>query len=398
MKHTQSVIVGYVRTPFAKASPPRSGKPPGRFADIDPVDLQVPLINTLLERTGLDPIHIKKILTGVVHQEGSQGLNISRLNVLHEKCNLPQSVGGTTVDRFCGSSMETIAMADAFLARNPQHVYICTGVQSMSQIPMGGMNPHLNPDVHGGNAAGFMDMPATAENLAKKYNIGREEQDIFAARSHEKTARAQRNGHFKDEIVSIKGLDHDDGVRQDTSPDKLSKLKPLKSAESGGTVTPGTSSQITDGASAIMLTSALMATRHNLPVLAHIVSFGESGCAPEIMGIGPVEAIKDAFNKAGLSMEDMNYVELNEAFAAQSLAVLKELENQGMAIPEDKLNVDGGAIAMGHPLGASGARLVGHVAETLRRENGRYGLATMCIGGGQGVAMVVENPAYKPGL
>ncbi len=394
--HNQAVIVDYVRTAFAKASPPGSGKAPGRFADLDPVDMQVPLINAMLRRTGLDPAHINKVLTGAVHQEGTHGLNIARLNVLHEECKLPKEVGGTTIDRFCGSSMEAIALADALIGRNPEHFYICTGVQSMSQVPMGGLNPHLCPQVHSGNAAGFMDMPATAENLAQKYGIERTEQDNFALRSHSLAAQGQDNGHFKNEIIPVKGLDYDDGVRRDTTAESIARLNPIKAAESGGTVTAANASQMTDGASAVLVTSALMAVRHKLPVLARIVAFGESGCAPEIMGIGPVDAIKDAFNKSGLSMQDMDFVELNEAFAAQSIAVLRELKNQGMQIPNEKVNVDGGAIAMGHPLGASGARLVGHVAETLRRENGRYGLATMCIGGGQGVAMIVENPHYKP--
>lgn len=394
-----SVIVGYCRTPFAKAAIPGTGKAPGRFADVDPVDMQVPLINELLKRAGLDPTHVKKVLTGAVHQEGDQGLNIARLNVLHKDSKLTNATGGTSIDRFCGSSMEAIAMADAFIARNPNHVYICTGVQSMSHIPMGGFNPHLNSGVHDGNAAGFMDMPTTAENLAEIYKISRKEQDEFSLRSHQRAAAAQDAGHLKKEIVPIAGLDHDDGVRRDSTLEGLAKLKPVaKAAEAGGTVTAASASQITDGASAVMVTSEAFAKENNLPVLARIIAFGESGCAPETMGLGPVEAAKDALAKAGLTMDDIDVIELNEAFAAQSLAVLKEWEKQGMGVDQSKVNVDGGAIAMGHPLGASGARLVGHVAEVLNREGKRYGLATMCIGGGQGVAMIVENPNAAPGL
>jgi len=387
-----AVIVGYVRTPFAKAAVPESGKPPGRFADIDPVDLQVPLINELLERTGLDPSAVTKVLTGAVHQEGSMGLNIARLNVLHEDCLLPNTVGGTSIDRFCASSLEAISFADGLIARNPNAVYICTGVQSMSQVPMGGRNPHLNGKVHSGNAAAFMDMPSTAGNLAKIYNISRTEQDEFAVRSHQRLLAAQKAGHFKDEILPIAGLDHDDGGRPDSTVEGLAKLR----AVAGDSVTAANASQITDGGSAVMVTSEAFAIENSLPVLGRILAVGESGCAPEIMGLGPVEAAKEALDKAGLNMEDMDVIELNEAFAAQSLAVIKEWEKQGMNIDMDKVNVDGGAISMGHPLGATGARIAGHVTEVLRRENKRYGMATLCVGGGQGMAMIIENPSFKP--
>ena len=392
-----AVIVGYARTPFAKAAIPGSGKPPGRLADVDPVDLQVPLINTLVERSGIDPNDVTKVLTGCVHQEGDQGLNIARLNVLHEDCVLPETVGGTSIDRFCASSLEAIAFADALIARNPDAVYICTGVQSMSHIPMGGFNPQLNDKVHSGNAPAFMDMPFTAENLAEKYSVTRQEQDAFAVRSHKLHAAAAAAGRFHDEIVPINGLYADDGVRADSNVESLAKLKPVaKALENGGSVTAATASQITDGASAVMVTSESYAQANNLPVMARIISIGESGCAPEIMGIGPVEASKQALAKAGLTMDDMDFIELNEAFAAQSLAVMHEWDKQGMAADIDKVNVNGGAIAMGHPLGATGARLAGTLALELQKANKRYGLATLCIGGGQGMAMVIENPSYKP--
>lgn len=392
-----AVIVGYARTPFAKAAIPGSGKPPGRLADVDPVDLQVPLINKLLEDTGLDPKHVTQVLTGCVHQEESQGLNIARLNVLHEDCKLPNTVGGTSIDRFCASSLEAIAMADAFVARNPNEVYICTGVQSMSRIPMGGLNPHLNKKVHDGNPAAFMDMPFTAENLAEIYKIPRKDQDAFAIRSHDRHAAAAKAGRFADEIVPINGLDHDDGVREGGTVEGLAKLKPVAKDESeGGTVTAATASQITDGASAVMVTSEAFAKENNLPVMARILSVGQSGCDPEIMGIGPVEASKKALEKAGLTMDDIDVIELNEAFAAQSLSVMKEWEKQGMAPDMEKVNVNGGAIAMGHPLGATGARLAGTLALELQKANKRYGMATLCVGGGQGMAMIIENPNFKP--
>lgn len=399
VKPNRSVILDYVRTPFARAAIPGSGKAPGRFAEVDPVDMSVPLINALLERTGVNPDHVKKVLTGAVHQEYSQGLNIARIIVMHKDCNLTDKTGGTSVDRFCGSSLETIAMADGFLARDPDAVYICTGVQTMSHIPMGGTNPYLNSGVHEGNAAGFMNMGITAENLATKYNISREQQDEFSVNSHKKMAEAQEKGHFDNEIIPINGLDHDDGVRADSSVEGIGKLRTVfKSEDAGGTVTAANASQITDGAAAVMVTSEAYAEANSLPVKAVILGYGESGVAPEVMGLGPVEASKEALKRAGLTMDDIDAVELNEAFAAQSLSVLEEWERQGMGIDADKVNLDGGAIAIGHPLGASGARIVGHLAEVLQRTNKRYGLATMCIGGGQGVAMVIENPNAAPKL
>ncbi len=397
MKPGYSVIVDYARTPFARAATPGTGKKPGQFADVDPADMMMPLINTLLDRSGLDPRHVKNVLAGVVHQEFSQGLNIARLAVLHPACKLEKTTGGTSLDRFCASSMQAVAIADAFLARNPDHVYICTGVQSMSQVPMGGINPSLNASIHDGNATAFMDMGTTAERLATLYAIPRAAQDEFSASSHKKAARAQDNGFFRSEIVPLKGLDRDDCVRADSSAAALAKLKPVfRALEDGGTVTPGSSSPITDGASAMMVTSEAFAEANRLPVKARILSFGECGLAPEIMGLGPVEASKDALRKAGLTMRDMQAVELNEAFAAQSLAVLEEFNRQGMAVDPAIVNIDGGAISIGHPLGASGIRIVGHLAEIMARDNLRYGLATMCVGGGQGTAIVLENPRYIP--
>lgn len=385
-----AVIVDYVRTPFAKAS----GKVPGKLSDVEPVDMMVPLINALIERTGIDPASVEKVLTGAVHQEYTQGLNIARLAVLHKDSVLPLSVSGTTLDKFCGSSMEAIALADGLLARHPDAVYICTGVQSMSQIPMGGYNVTLNENVMAGNATGFMDMGITAENLAKHYDITRTAQDHFATLSHSKAFNARAAGAFADEIIPLNNISEDDGIRDSTTPEKLAKLPTaFKDKNEGGTVTAATSSQITDGATAVAVTSEAFARANNLPVKARILAFGESGCAPEIMGIGPVEASKNALKKAGLTMDDIDVVELNEAFAAQALAVLSEWEKQGMGVDISKVNLDGGAIALGHPLGASGARIVGHLANVLQRENKRYGLATMCIGGGMGVAMVIENPA-----
>jgi acetyl-CoA acyltransferase len=394
-----AVIVDYARTAFAKAAIPGSGKAPGRLADLDAVDLQIPLINALLERTGLDPNRVESVLTGCVHQEEVQGLNIARLNVLSNECNLPHSVCGSSVDMFCASSLKALHMAAGFTALDPDNVYICTGVQSMSRVPMGGINPQLNKNIHTyeGDSRAFMNMATTAENLAELHGITRAEQDAFTVRSHQLHASAADAGRFEAEIIPVKGLAYDDGVRRDTTVEGLARLKPVaRAAEAGGTVTAGTASQITDGATAAIVTSEAFARENNLPVLARMIAFGEAGCAPEIMGIGPVEASRKALKKAGLTLADMDFIELNEAFAAQSLSVIKEWEKQGMAPDISKINVNGGAIAMGHPLGATGIRLAGTLALELKKANKRYGLATLCIGGGQGMALIIENPDFQP--
>ena len=390
----QAVIVDFARTPFARAIEPTAGKnKQGKLAHVLPDDMLVTLVKTLLDRTHVNPADVETLYTGCVHQEAEQGLNMARLVVLNPDSGLPQSVGGVTVDRFCGSSMHVIGDAKNAILAGEADVILCTGVQSISRIPLAGWNPMLNPKVYGGNPKGFINMGITAENLARQYHISRKDQEAFAFNSHQKAFKAQQQNNFKDEIIPIAGLDHDDAVRGDTTLEQMAGLKPA--FEKDGSVTAATSSPHTDGASAVLLTSEEYAQAHNLPVLAHIKSFAGSGCAPEIMGIGPVEASKKALKRAGLTMADMDFVEINEAFAAQCLAVLQEFDKQGMPIPLEKLNVDGGAIALGHPLGASGARLTGKSARLLQRSGKRYALATMCIGGGQGVAIILENPNPK---
>ncbi|MAQ70985.1 MAG: acetyl-CoA C-acyltransferase [Alphaproteobacteria bacterium] len=297
------------------------------------------------------------------------------------------------MDMFCASSMEAIAFADALSARNPNDVYIVTGVQSMSQVEMGGFNPMFSEDVLNSNPANFLSMGNTAENLVEIYGITRKEQDEFAVASHRKMAEAQSKRHFDNETVPISGVNEDDGVRADSTVKAAGKLG--GAFRNGGSVTAANSSQVTDGASAVMVTSAAFAEENNLPVKAVILSTGETGLAPMVMGLGPVEASNEALKKANLTMEDIDVIEVNEAFAAQVLACVKEWDKQGVKIDMDKVNVDGGAIAIGHPFGATGARMVGHLSEILNRENKRFGLATLCIGGGQGKAMVIENPNYK---
>lgn len=387
----QPVIAGFVRTPFARAVEPTSGSSKrGRLAPILPDEMLVKLVHALLERTGVNPNDVETLLTGCVHQEAEQGLNMARLVVLHPESGLPHSVGGVTVDRFCGSSMHVIADAKNAILAGEADVVICTGVQTISRVPMAGWNPMLNPQIYEGNAKGFLNMGVTAENLADRYQISREAQEAFALNSHQKAAKAQENGAFQREIVEVGGLNYDDGIRKDTTLEQMAGLKPA--FKQGGSVTAATSSPHTDGAAAVLVTSEEYARQHNLPILARIKAFAGSGCEPEIMGIGPVEAIKKALKRAGLSIQDIDIFELNEAFAAQCLAVLQEMDKQGIPIPPEKLNLHGGAIALGHPLGASGARITGKAASLLQATGKRYAVASMCIGGGQGVAIVLENP------
>jgi acetyl-CoA acyltransferase len=268
-------------------------------------------------------------------------------------------------------------------------VILCTGVQSISRIPLAGWNPMLNPQIYDGNPKGFINMGITAENLAEHYQIARQAQEEFAFRSHQKAGQAQEAGLFQDEIVAVGGIDTDDTIRKETTLAQMAGLKPVFKQD--GSVTAATSSPHTDGAAGVIVASEEYARQHNLPMLARVKAFASSGCAPEIMGIGPVEAIKKVLKRANLTMADMDIVELNEAFAAQCLAVLQELEKQGMPVPLEKLNLDGGALALGHPLGASGARLSGKAAQLLKRTGKRYALASMCIGGGQGVALILER-------
>lgn len=391
---THAVIVDFVRTPFAKAIEPTSASPKkGRLAHVLPDDMLASLVKNLLDRTGVNPGDVESLLTGCVHQEAEQGLNMARLVVLNPHSGLPHTVGGITVDRFCGSSMHIVGDAKNAILAGEADVMICTGVQSISRIPLAGWNPMLNPNVYEGNPKGFINMGITAENLAERYQISRAAQEEFAWHSHQKAAHAQEAGHFKSEIIATGGLDYDDTVRKESTLEQMATLKPA--FLQNGSVTAATSSPHTDGAAAVMVTSEEYAKQHNLPVLARIKAFAGSGCAPEIMGIGPVEAIKKALQRVQLSMQDIDIVEINEAFAAQCLAVLQEMEKQGMPIPLEKLNIDGGALALGHPLGASGARLTGKAASLLQRTGKRYAVASMCIGGGQGVAIVLENPNPK---
>jgi len=373
------VIAGYCRSPFTPAAK-------GRLSKVRPDDLAAQVVKGLVARTGVNPIDIEDLILGCGFPEGEQGMNVARL-VVH-LAGLPLSVAGLTVNRLCGSSMQAIHIAAGAIQLNAGHVFICAGVESMSRIPMGGFNFMPNPALHESFPQAYIAMGDTAENLALQYHIERPEQEDFALASQRKAYEAQQQGRFADEIVPIvtsanETVAADGCLRPDSTAADLAKLTPAFQAN--GTVTAGTSSPLTDGAAAVLVCSEEYADAHRLPKLARIKATAVSGCAPEIMGIGPVGATQKALQRAGLELDDIDIVELNEAFAAQSIAVLK-----AMPIPLGKLNPDGGAIALGHPLGASGARITGKAASLLHREHKRYALATMCIGGGQGIATILE--------
>lgn len=372
------VIAGYVRSPFHLAYK-------GALAKVRPDDLAANTILGLVEKTGVKAEDVEDIVMGCAFPEGEQGFNVARLVGL--LADLPLSVGGMTVNRFCGSSMSAIHYAAGQIAMGAGDVFICAGIESMSRVPMTGFNPMPNPALMAKSAA-YLGMGDTAENVAKKYDLSREEQDAFALKSQEKAAAAIEAGKYKDEIVPYTlpdgtVVDADGTPRPGTTAEALAGLK--LAFDENGTVTAGTSSPLTDGATAVLVCSADYAKANGLTVMAKIKSMAISGCAPEIMGIGPVGASQKALERAGLTIDDIDIVELNEAFASQSIATVRDL-----GVSEDKLNIDGGAIAIGHPLGATGARIVGKAAQLLQREGKKYSLSTQCIGGGQGIATILE--------
>jgi acetyl-CoA acyltransferase len=344
------------------------------------------VIGALVERSKIDPKEIEDVIVGCAIPEGEQGLNIGR--IVGFLAHLPLNVAGATVNRFCGSSMQAIHMAAGAIQLDAGEAFICAGVESMTRVPMTGFNPLPHPGLAKEYPQAYISMGQTAENVARKYQVTREQQQDFAIKSHRKAAEAQAAGKLKDEIVPIKGkdgaIDQDGCIRADTTQETLSGLAPAFDAQ--GSVTAGTSSPLTDGAAAVLVTTEEYANRNNLPVLARLKSIAVAGCAPEIMGIGPVPAAQKALKRAGLAIKDIDIVELNEAFASQAIAVMREL-----GIDEAKTNLDGGAIALGHPLGATGARITGKAASLLKREGKRYALATQCIGGGQGIATILER-------
>ena len=372
------VIAGYARSPFTLARK-------GALAKVRPDDLTAQVIKALIERTGVDPKAIEDVIVGCAFPEGEQGLNVARL--ISFLAGLPQEAAGTTVNRFCGSSMQSIHQAAGAIQMKAGEAFICAGVESMTRVPMGGFNTLPNPKLLKEYPQAYVSMGITAENLAKKYGIDRKAQEEMAVESHAKALAAQKAGKLKDEIVAIvdgnNRVELDGCIRPETTAEGLAGLNPA--FDEKGTVTAGTSSPLTDGASATLVCSEDFAKAHGLKVLARIKSVAVAGCAPELMGIGPVPATKKALERAGLKLGDIDIIELNEAFAAQAMACVAEAKYD-----MKKVNLDGGAIALGHPMGATGARITGKAASLLKREGKQFALATQCIGGGQGIATVLE--------
>ena len=375
---TNAVIAGYVRSPFTPARK-------GALAKVRPDDLAAQVVKGLVKKTGIDPKAIEDLILGCAFPEGEQGFNVARLITF--LADLPRSVGGVTVNRFCGSSMQSIHQAAGAIAIGAGDVFICAGVESMTRVPMMGFNPLPNPELYKTMPEAYMGMGDTAENVAAKYKLSRSDQEAFAVESHKRAASAQAAGKFVDEIIPIQtkdGVVSEDGcIRAETTAESLADLKPAFKAD--GVVTAGTSSPLTDGASAVLVCSEEYATQNGLTPIARIKSVAVDGCLPEIMGIGPVGASKKALSRAGLSAADIDVTELNEAFSSQAMASISDLGLDGT-----KVNIDGGALALGHPLGATGARIVGKAASILKRDGGKYALASQCIGGGQGIATILE--------
>jgi acetyl-CoA acyltransferase len=388
------VVALALRTPGGRAKK-------GTFRQTRPDDLGAAVIRALLERApNLDPARIGDVVFGCAMPEGEQGMNVGRNLVL--LAGLPDSVPGMTVNRFCSSGLESISIAAAEIALGQADVAIAGGVETMTLVPMGGLRYLPNPKLVAERIGTYLSMGLTAERLAARDGINREAQDAFAYRSHMKAVAAQQAGKFEAELVPVTTavsepgptgkpvvrdvtLAQDEGPRADTTPEALAKLKPA--FLDGGTVTAGNSSQMTDGAAAVLLTTPEIAAELKLEPLARWVGYAVAGVPPEIMGIGPVEAVPKVLKRVGLTLADMDVIELNEAFAAQSLAVLK-----GLALdPDDpRINANGGAIALGHPLGCTGNKLTATALHELRRRKGRYAMVTMCIGTGMGAAGIFE--------
>lgn len=381
----EAVIVSAVRTPVGRAHK-------GALKDFRIDDLGALAVKAALARVPqIQPDMVEDVIFGCAVPEGEQGMNVARL--IGILAGLPETVGGVTVNRFCSSSLQAINMAAQNVMLNMGDVFIAGGIESMSRVPMTGFNPSLNPLLVGGKAGfpeAYIPMGLTAENVAQQFNISRQEQDEFALRSHMKAINAQAEGMFKDEIAPVQlangtMLENDEGPRADTSLDKLGTLKPVFRAD--GSVTAGNSSPLNDGAAAVVIMSLGKARELGIKPLARIVTLAVAGVAPEVMGIGPIPAVRKALDRAGLTIQDVDIVELNEAFAAQALAVVRDL-----GIDADRqLNPKGGAIAIGHPLGCTGARIMATLINDLQQFNKTIGLETMCIGGGQGLATIIER-------
>ena len=363
----KALIAAYARSPqhFARK---------GALAAVRPDDLAATVVRGLLQKTGVDPATLEDLILGCAYPEATQGNNLARIVGL--LAGLPHEVGAVTVNRFCGSSMQAIHMAAANLEAGIGEAYLCVGVESMTMVPQGGFNFSPNPLL----PEAYVSMGQTAENVAERYAISRLDQEEFALHSHQKAARAS----LTEELVPIGEVTADGCIRSGTSLEALAKLAPAFRPD--GLVTAGTSSPLTDGASAVLVTTPEYAARYGLEPLARITTFATAGVDPAYMGMGPVPATRKALQRAGLSVSDLDVIELNEAFASQALACQREL-----GLDLSRINLEGGGLALGHPLGATGARITGKAAQLLSRRGGRYALATQCIGGGQGIATILER-------
>ncbi len=375
---TQAVLIDCLRTPAGKA--PRGGLRLTR-----PDDLAAAVFRALTEKyPQVAPDQIDDVILGCAMPEGEQGMNVARISAL--AAGLPVTVPAVTINRFCSSGLQAIAMAAEKIRSGGAEIVLAGGTESMSMVPVGGNKFAPNPRLAMEWPEVYISMGLTAENLQRQYGITREEQDAFAFRSHQNALAAQSQGRFDDELVPVAGLTKDEGPRADTTLAALAKLKPVFHAR--GTVTAGNASQTSDGAAAALVMSEGRARQLGLTPMARFVSFGVAGCPPEVMGLGPVYAIPKALKMAGLQLSDIGLIELNEAFAVQALAVIREA-----GLNPDIVNVNGGAVALGHPLGCTGAKLTATILREMKRRNVRYGMVTMCIGGGQGAAGILENLA-----
>jgi acetyl-CoA acyltransferase len=376
---TSAVLVGFKRSPFTIANK-------GLLANVRPEDILSQVINDLIKTTNINKDDIEDIIAGCAYPEGTQGYNIAK--IVSFMTDMPEHVGGMTINRWCGSSMQAIHSAAGAITMNAGKVFICCGIESMTSVPINGLNYSPHPVLLKDQPNVYLSMGLTAENVAKKFNISRKEQQEFAIQSHAKAFKAQSLKSFDEEITVIKNQEieviNDGAIRPNTNQEILDGLKLV--FDQNGTVTAGTASPLTDGASATLVCDEEYAVSNNLHILARIKSIAINGCPPELMGLGPIGASLKALKRAQLNINDIDIVELNEAFASQSIACIKELQ-----INPDIVNIDGGAIALGHPLGATGTRITAKAAYLINKLNKKYALATQCIGLGQGIATVLER-------
>jgi len=376
--HTTPVIAAACRTP--------QGKEDGVFAEVRSEDLSIPLINQILADTGLSGEEIDDLLWGCAQQRGEQGNNVAR--VISLLSDLGESVPATTINRWCASSMQALISASDAVRAGQRDAVIAGGVESMSRVPMGENTHNVHPRMNEAYNVGDLQMGMTAEKVAEEFEVTRGQQDEYAARSQQRAAEATASGRFDDEIVPIATDDgtvsEDEGIRPGTTPEKLAELPTVFTSD--GTVTPGNASQISDGAAALLVTNERFAEEHDLDVMAYVGDNNVAGVDPAVMGVGPVPATEGLLERTGASIDEFDLVELNEAFASQCL-----YSQQQLGVPDDRFNVNGGAIAIGHPLGASGARLPVTLVHEMRKRDAEKGLATLCVGFGQGAAVTLTR-------